>query len=127
MLRGVRCDSWSSLWVGAGVLIDNRCPGNICLGRNVTLASRAVLLAHFQPPEIFREYGYKYSEKQVKVGNNVYIGVNSLILPGVRIGDFSIVAAGSVVTKDVPSYVMVAGNPAMIKKRLFPMPDQSIF
>lgn len=49
---------------------------------------------------------------KVVIGNNVYIGTGSLIMPGVTIGDNSLIAAGSVVTKSVPSYVVVAGNPA---------------
>ena len=50
------------------------------------------------------------------IGKNCFIGGQSIILPGVRIGDGSIVGAGSVVTKDVPSGSAVAGNPARIVK-----------
>lgn len=51
---------------------------------------------------------------KVKIGDWVYIGNNSLIMPGVTIGDGSLIAAGSVVTKSVPSGVVVGGNPARI-------------
>ena len=51
---------------------------------------------------------------KVNIGNWVYIGNNSLIMPGVTIGDNSLIAAGSVVTKSVPSGVVVGGNPAKI-------------
>lgn len=51
---------------------------------------------------------------KVTIGNYVYIGSNSLILPGVTIGDNVLIAAGSVVTKSIPSKVVVAGNPAKI-------------
>jgi len=54
----------------------------------------------------------------VVIGKDCWIGANSTILPGVTIGDFSVVAAGSVVTKNVPSGTMVAGNPAVVKKYL---------
>ena len=57
-------------------------------------------------------------EFPVKIGDDVWIGCNSIILKGVTIGNGSIVAAGSVVTKDVPENVMVAGNPARIIKTL---------
>ena len=52
------------------------------------------------------------------IGDNVWIGANVTILPGITIGDYVVVAAGSVVTKDVPSGVLVAGVPAIVKKRL---------
>lgn len=54
----------------------------------------------------------------VVINDGVWIGMNSIILKGVKIGENSIVAAGSVVTKDVPSNVIVAGNPATVIKKL---------
>lgn len=51
---------------------------------------------------------------KVKIGDNCFIGIGSIILPGVNIGSNSIIGAGSVVTKDVPAEVVVAGNPAKI-------------
>lgn len=62
---------------------------------------------------------WKYAEhKPVVIGDNVWIGEFSAILKGVTIGKGSIVASHSVVTKDVPPYVIVAGNPARVVKRL---------
>ncbi|BBH24296.1 maltose O-acetyltransferase [Paenibacillus baekrokdamisoli] len=54
----------------------------------------------------------------ITIGNKVWIGGSCVILPGVNIGDNSIVAAGSVVTKDVPSNTIVAGNPAKILRQI---------
>jgi virginiamycin A acetyltransferase len=55
------------------------------------------------------------------VGNDVWIGFDSLVMPGVRIGDGAIVAARSVVTQDVPAYSIVGGNPAkLIRQRFSP-------
>lgn len=56
------------------------------------------------------------------IGNDVWIGYDSLIMPGVTIGDGAIVAARAVVTKDVPPYAMVGGSPAHVLKMRFP-PD----
>ncbi len=54
---------------------------------------------------------------QVVIGNNVWIGANSIVLPGARIGDNSVIGAGSTVIEDVPAYSVVAGNPAKIIKQ----------
>ncbi|OHV72166.1 CatB-related O-acetyltransferase [Ensifer sp. LCM 4579] len=54
------------------------------------------------------------------VGNDVWIGMEATIMPGVRIGDGAIIAAKSVVTKDVPPYAVVAGNPARVVRMRFP-------
>jgi maltose O-acetyltransferase len=54
----------------------------------------------------------------ITIGNDVWIGGSCVILPGITIGDNSIVAAGSVVTKDVPANTIVAGNPAKILKSI---------
>ena len=56
--------------------------------------------------------------KPVRLGDNVWLGDRSTVLKGVTIGDNSIVAASSVVTKDVPANVIVAGNPAVIVREL---------
>jgi virginiamycin A acetyltransferase len=53
------------------------------------------------------------------VGNDVWIGYDAMVMPGVRIGDGAIVAAGAVVTKDVPPYGIVAGNPARLVRTRF--------
>jgi phosphonate metabolism protein (transferase hexapeptide repeat family) len=57
---------------------------------------------------------------RVILGNDVWIGHGAVILPGRRIGDGAVVAAGAIVTKDVPAYTIVAGNPARVIKPRFP-------
>jgi maltose O-acetyltransferase len=54
----------------------------------------------------------------VHIGDNVWIGRSAIILPGVTIGDNAVVAAGAVVTKDVPDATLVAGNPARVVRTL---------
>jgi acetyltransferase-like isoleucine patch superfamily enzyme len=72
----------------------------------------------------FPDWGIQIQDKSttkgdVVIGNDVWVGMGSVIMSGVTIGDGAVVAAFSVVTKDVPPYAIVAGNPAIIKKRRF--------
>jgi len=55
----------------------------------------------------------------VKIGRNVWIGSNAVILPGVTIGDMTIIGAGSVVTKDIPANSIAVGNPARVVRKRF--------
>ncbi|MFI5011164.1 MAG: DapH/DapD/GlmU-related protein [Hyphomicrobiales bacterium] len=56
----------------------------------------------------------------VSIGNDVWIGHGAIVLPGRKIGDGAVIAAGAIVTKDVAPYTIVAGNPARLVKRRFP-------
>lgn len=81
----------------------------ITIGNNVTIAPQAYLLAHDASTK--RDLGYTKIGR-IDIKDNVFIGARALIMPGVTIGENSIVAAGSVVTKDVKPNTVVAGNPA---------------
>ncbi len=106
--------------VGKNVFINACCKfqdqggiriGDNCLiGHNVTLAT---LNHDFNPDNRAAIY-----PKPVRIGNNVWIGSDSTILPGITIGDGAIIGAGSVVTKDVPANTIVAGNPARKMKHI---------
>lgn len=89
-------------------------PWLIEIGDNVTITSGVKLLTHDGSTWLFRdEKGRRFLYKPIQIGNFVFIGVNSIIMPGVVIEDFVIVGAGSVVTKSVPRGSIVAGNPAV--------------
>lgn len=78
---------------------------HVMLGPNVTISAGT----HPVAPEL-REKGMQYN-LPVRIGNNVWIGSGAQILPGVTIGDNSVIGAGSVVTKDIPANVVAVGNP----------------
>jgi acetyltransferase-like isoleucine patch superfamily enzyme len=67
----------------------------------------------------FADKNYFEDFKNIEIGNDVWIGANVIIIDGIEIGNGSIIAANSVVTKDVPSYAIVAGSPAKIIKYRF--------
>mgnify|MGYP002672982789 FL=1 len=61
---------------------------------------------------------YPPQHKEIWIGENVWIGAGAIVLPGCRIGNNCVIAAGSVVCRDIPDNVMVAGVPAKIKKSI---------
>ena len=64
------------------------------------------------------------SAEPVRVGDNVLIGANAVVIEGVQIGSGSVVAAGAIVTQDVPENVVVAGVPLVSSKKLMPKPNK---
>lgn len=96
-----------------------QCCNSITIGDNVLVASN-VFIADYNHGIINPENYYINNElvvKHVSISDGVWIGQGSYILPGVNIGKYSIIGAGSVVTKDIPDYSMAVGNPAKIIKK----------
>lgn len=96
-------------WIGNGVFIDPTFYYLITIGDDCTITSNVHILAHDASTK--KVLGYT-KVGQVNIGNKVFIGANVLVLPGVNIGDNSIIAAGSVVTKSIPQNEVWGGNPA---------------
>lgn len=93
----------------SGYPIDTNWPWLISVGDDVTLASNVRLLAHDASTA---KAGAHTKIGIVRIGNNVFIGADSIVLCNTRIGNNVIVGAGSVVTHDIPSNSVYAGNPA---------------
>lgn len=99
--------------ISDGVLLSSKCnldktnPKGVYIGRDSYVAFGATILTH----DFVRGI-----HANTKIGKECFIGANSFILPGVEVGNNSIVAAGSIVTRNVPSNCIVAGNPARIIK-----------
>ena len=81
------------------------------LGPSVTIATAG----HPILPAL-RRLGYQYNAP-VHIGKNCWLGAGVIVLPGITIGDDTVVGAGSVVTKDIPSFSVAVGNPARVIKR----------
>ena len=82
-------------------------PKGIIIGDYTLITRECMILAHDASRRL---------QTTTRIGSRCFIGVRSIILPGVTIGDEVIVGAGSVVTKDIPSHCIIAGNPARIIK-----------
>lgn len=90
-------------------------PFLITIGSRVTITNGVQLITHDGSTWLIRdEEGRRYHYSPIKIGDDVFVGLNSIILPGVRIGNRVIVAAGSVVTKSIPDGLVVGGNPARV-------------
>jgi acetyltransferase-like isoleucine patch superfamily enzyme len=101
--------------MGLGCWLDSVAPQLITIEDYVSLAGRVTILTHSDPPEPIRKIlGEKDVFKPVTIKRGAWLAVNVTILPGVTIGENSIVASGAVITKDVPPNVMVGGVPARI-------------
>ncbi|WP_062354314.1 acyltransferase [Bacillus kwashiorkori] len=110
------------------VMLDIMFPEKIQVGRNTVIGYNTTILAH--------EYLIKeYRLGEVIIGDEVMIGANSTILPGVEIGDGAIVSAGTLVHKDVPPGAFVGGNPMRViytkekmeeRKKLDPIYNQDM-
>jgi len=90
-------------------------PWLIEIGNNVTITSNVVLLTHDGATWLIRDnLGRRYSYGKIIIKDNVFVGINSIIMPGVTIENNVIIAAGSVVTKSIHYGTVVAGNPAKV-------------
>lgn len=113
-------DFGKNIRIGKNVFINSGChfqdQGGIeiddgtLIGHNVVLAT----INHDLDPSMKRKNHYA----PIKIGNNVWIGSNATILQGVTIGEWSVIAAGAVVTKDVEPYTVVGGVPAKVIKKI---------
>lgn len=113
ILIGNNCSFNKGCWIsgGGGLIIQD----DVIIGPKVIIHSANH--NYDNPNSLIREQGHTF--KQVMICNNVWVGAGAIILPGVTINPNSIVGAGAVVTKDVPSNCIVGGSPARIIKKIY--------
>lgn len=117
---GVEIGEGCKFYRPSSMLIDTNKPASLKIGNYVKVTSHVKILAHDYSYSVLRRaYGDLIDKYALTViGDNVFIGVNSVILPGAHIGNNVIIGAGSVVSGDIPDNVVVAGNPAKVIRQL---------
>ena len=102
--------------IGGHVGFDTENPENIEIGDKCAITSGVKIITHYVHSAKGKGHWYTYGK--VKIGNNVHIGLNALIIQPVTIGDDVIIGAGAVVTKDIPSGEIWGGIPAKFIKKV---------
>jgi acetyltransferase-like isoleucine patch superfamily enzyme len=108
-----------NVYIGFLVMMDGEYPEYIEIGDEASIGPGVTIMAHSGASPFHQKHKIFYEGPQkVTIERGVWLAAGSIILPGVTIGEGSIVAAGSVVSRDVPECTMVAGNPARAIKQL---------
>lgn len=116
-------NNYCNLFIGKNVYIGKSCfldlKGKITIGENTVVSMQSTIISHIDLGK-HNELSKLYSVQNhgCNIGANCYLGAKSLILAGITLNEGSFVAAGSVVTKDVPLFTLVGGVPAKIIKTL---------
>lgn len=116
------CDYGYNIFLGENVMINYGCTlldvCSIRIGDHTLIGPNTQIYTacHAIDPQV-REKDIEFG-KPVTIGKNVWIGGGAIILPGVSIGDHSVIGAGSVVTKDIPANVVAVGNPCRVIKSM---------
>ncbi len=115
---GRNLDIGDDVTLAGGVIIGTA--GVVKIGDRSLIGFRTTIISgnHTVPPNRGRIFESGFARQPVVIGNDVWVGANVIILPGRTIGDGAVVAAGSVVTKNVDPFTIVGGNPAkLIRQR----------
>ncbi len=123
IMPGFFCDYGVNIQMGANAFANANCVfldcAEIRIGDNFQAGPGVQPLTPEHPLDAIARRGEE-TARPIVIGDDVWIGGGAIVLAGVTIGDRSVIGAGSVVTKDVPSDVVVVGNPAKIVRRLTP-------
>ncbi len=116
------CDYGSHIEVGKNFFANYNCTiidvAKVTIGDNCQMAPNVSIYTAGHPLHpVSRNSLYEYGVS-VTIGDNVWIGGNTVIMPGVHIGNNTVIGAGSVVTKDIPDWVVAAGNPCRVIKQI---------
>jgi len=106
-------------FIDPSAIVETAYPENIQIGNDVRITARAIIMTHIKAPNHLREKDLvPFVNKPVQISDHSFIGVGSIIMPGVTIGCGAVVASGAVVFNNVEPYTLVSGNPAKRIKNL---------
>ncbi len=118
------CDYGSNIVLGRKVFFNFNCVvldcAKVTIGNNVLFAPAVQIYTATHPISAAERRNWLESARPITIGSDVWIGGGAIICPGVNIGDRSVIGAGSVVNRDIPSDVVAAGNPARVIRELPP-------
>lgn len=113
---GVKFENPLKCFIGKNVYFDDLHPSLISVGQNTIITEGTRVLSHFLDVN-YNDFDHQYLGK-VFIGRNVFIGMNTVIVKPVNIGEGAVIGANSVIIRDIPNYTIWGGNPAkFIKKR----------
>ncbi len=117
---GSNCFVGNNVWIGG--------TGDIAIGENCMLGSNTVVISSnhdFSVISVPYHLG-KEIAAPIRIGSDVWVGANCVILPGVTVGDGAVVGAGAIVTRDIPSGTLAVGNPATAARTIPPREHRRI-
>lgn len=116
------CDYGFNITLGDKVFFNFNCvildPAPVIIGNNVLFGPAVQIYAATHPLNASERSTWLEFARPVDIGSDVWVGGGAIVCPGVRIGDRSVIGAGSVVTRDIPADVVAAGNPCRIIRHL---------
>lgn len=117
-----QCDYGCHIYAKENLYINFDCIildcNKVYIGRNVLLAPKVQIYTAYHPLEAETRRAGLELAAPVTIGNDVWIGGGAIICPGVKVGDNTTIGAGSIVTRDIPSNVVAAGNPCRVIREL---------
>ena len=118
------CDYGINIKIGKNFMNNFGCTildcAEVFIGDNVMLAPNVQIYTAYHPTDPVLRYSGQEFAGPVRIGNNVWIGGGSIVLPNVTIGHNTVIGSGSVVTKDIPADVIAVGNPCRVLRELDP-------
>jgi acetyltransferase-like isoleucine patch superfamily enzyme len=129
LVRMMGCKVGRRVTIGDDVLVDRPHSHMITIEDHAMISSRCTLIAHQRDWSQHRVGGLvsdcRYVVAPIRIGRGAFLGMGTIVCPGVNVGDGAVVGAGAVVTRDIPPYTVAAGVPARVLRHI-PQPEGDV-